>query len=94
MNNKYCYKIMVTYIYLDDTVDEYYLNGVYIDFNKAVAKADKTMKDILEQANFDHEKIEYQDYEEDEYQAMIYLKNHPKIESIWVEIEQGKEILG
>lgn len=81
---------MVTFIYLDDTVDEYYLNGVYIDFNKAVAKADKTMKDILEQADFDHEEIEYGNYE---YQIMTYLKNHSKIESIWVEIEQGKEIL-
>ena len=90
MDNKYCYKIMVTYIYLDGTADEYYLNGVYIDFNKVVAKADKTMKDILEQADFDHEEIEHGDYE---YQIMTYLKSHPKIESIWVEVEQGKEIL-
>ena len=81
---------MVTYIYLDDTADEYYLNGVYIDFNKAVAKADKTMKDILEQADFDHEEIEHENHE---YQIMTCLKNHPKIESIWVEVEQGEEIL-
>lgn len=56
MNNKYCYRIKITTIYQNDTVDEYYLNGVYIDFDNAVDKADRAMRDILEGINSEHKK--------------------------------------
>ena len=96
MSNKYCYKIMITTIYLDDTSNEYYLNGVYIDLDKAINKANKTMLDILEETGFNYIEIRkgHKEYGmENEYWTYVDLENHPKIESIWVEVEESGEIL-
>lgn len=94
MSSKYCYKIRVSTIYLDDAEEEKYLNGIYIDFDNAVNGADKAMRDILKETNSDHEDIKFGYCGTDNYWTSTYLKNHPKIESIWVEVEQGEEILG
>lgn len=94
MNNRYYYKIRIDTIYQDDTEEESYLEGVYIDFDKAVDKADKAIRDILEGIGSDHEKIKFGYCGRDNYWTNTYLKNHPKIEYIWVEVEQGERILG
>lgn len=94
MNNKYCYKIKITTIYQNDTEEENYLDGIYIDFDNAVDKADKAMRDILEGINSEHKKTEYGDFGTNYYWTSTYFKNHPKVESVYIETEQCGRILG
>lgn len=94
MNSKYCYEIRISTIYQDDTEEENYLDGVYIDFDKAVDKADKVIRDMLKEIGSDHEEIKFGYSGRDNYWTNTYLKNHSKIEYIWVEVEHGERILG
>lgn len=55
MRDRYYYKIIITTIYVDDTSIENYLNGIYIDYDKAVKKADLIMERMLEDINSDCE---------------------------------------
>lgn len=93
MNSKYCYKIKVTTVYQEDAVEDY-LDGIYIDFDNAVDKADKTMRNMLEEINSDHKETEHGDFGIHGYWTRTYFKNHYKIQCVWVEVEQGERILG
>lgn len=94
MSNKYCYRLRIDTIYQDDTEERKYLDGIYIDFDKAVDKADKVIRDMLKEISSDHEEIKFGNFGRNNYWTNTYLKNHPKIEYIWVEVEYGERILG
>lgn len=94
MNNRYYYKIRIITEYKDSTEKEEYLYGVYIDFDKAVSRVDRAMRDILEGIGSDHEKIRTGFCGFDKYWTSSDIKDHPKIENIFIETEQGERILG
>ena len=94
MSSKYCYRIKITTIYQNDTEEENYLDGVYIDFDNAVDKADKVMRDMLEEINSDHKETEYGYFGTNSYWTRTYFKNHYKIESVHIEAAQYERILG
>lgn len=94
MSNKYCYKIKITTIYQNDTEEETYLDGIYIDFDNAVDKADRAMRDILEGINSEHKKTECGDFGTNYYWTRTYFKNHSRVESVYIEVEEYGRILG
>lgn len=94
MNDKYYYKIIITAIYVDDTSIESYLNSIYIDYDKAVKRADLIMESILEDINSDCEySVIGNGSGKIKYQINTDFVEHPKIDSIWVEVEKSGEIL-
>ena len=94
MKDRYYYKIIITTIYVDDTSIESYLNGIYIDYDKAVKKADLIMKSMLEDINSDCEySVIGNGSGKIKYQINTDFVEHPKIYSIWVEVEESGEIL-
>ena len=93
MNSKYCYRIKVTTVYQDDEVQNY-LDGIYIDFDNAADKVDKVMRNMLEEINSDHKETEYGDFGTNYYWTRTYFKNHPRVESVYIETEQCERILG
>lgn len=94
MSNRYYYKIIITTIYVDDTSIKSYLNGIYIDYDKAVKKADLIMERMLEDINSDCEySVIKNGSGKIKYQINTDFVEHPKIYSIWVEVEESGEIL-
>lgn len=93
MDYKYCYRIKVTTVYQEDAVEEY-LDGIYIYFDNAVDKADKVMRDMLEEINSDNKETEHGYYRLHGYWTRTYFKNHPKIQCVLVEAEKYERILG
>lgn len=94
MSDKYYYKIIITTVYVDDTSIESYLNGIYIDYDKAVKKADLIMESMLEDINSDREySVIKNGFGKIKYQINTDFVEHPKIYSIWVEVEESGEIL-
>lgn len=94
MDYKYCYKIKITTTYQNDTEEETYLDGVYIDFDNAVGRADRAMRDILEGINSEHKKTECGDFGTNYYWTRAYFKNHSRVESVYIEVEKYERILG
>jgi hypothetical protein len=94
MKDRQYYKIIITTIYVDDTSIESYLNGIYIDYDKAVKKADLIMESMLKDFN---SPCEYSVIKNGSgkvrYQINTDFVEHPRIYSIWVEVEESGEIL-
>lgn len=94
MEDRYYYKIIITTIYVDDTSIESYLNGIYIDYDKAVKKANLIMESMLEDINSDCEySVIGNGFGKIKYQINSDFVEHPKIYSIWVEVKESGEIL-
>jgi hypothetical protein len=94
MEDRYYYKIIITTIYVDDTSIESYLNGIYIDYDKAVKKANLIMESMLEDINSSCEySIIKNGFGKIRYQINSDFVKHPKIYSIWVEVKESGEIL-
>lgn len=94
MRDRYYYKIIITTIYVNNTSIESYLNGIYIDYDKAVKKADLIMESMLEDINSDREySVIKNGSGKIRYQICTDFVEHPKIYSIWVEVEESGEIL-
>ena len=97
MEDRSYYKIIITTIYVDDTSIESYLNGIYIDYDKAVKKANLIMESMLEDINssckYSTIRNGFNGFGEIRYQINSDYVEHPKIYSIWVEVEKSGEIL-
>lgn len=94
MSSKYCYKIRIVTTYKDDMDKEDYVSGIYVNFDKAVSRVDRIMRDMLEEIGLEYKLTESRWNGTDHYWTNASLRNHPEIEDIYIETEHGERILG